>query len=44
MKNRSYANRGQGLEMYMRYANEQYRRKKIASIEKLPTEFIPLRD
>ena len=44
MKNRSYANRGQPLEHYIRFANEQYRRRKIASIEKLPTEFIPLRD
>lgn len=44
MKNSSYANRGQPLEHFIRFANDQYRRKKIASIEKLPTEFIPLRD
>lgn len=44
MKNSSYANRGQPLEQFIRFANDQYRRKKIATIEKLPTEFIPLRD
>ena len=44
MKNYSYANRGQPLEQYIRFANEGYRMRKIASIEKLPTEFIPLRD
>lgn len=44
MKNYSYANRGQPFEQYVRFANEQYKRKKIACIDKVPTEFIPLRD
>lgn len=44
MKDYRQANRGQPLEMFIRFANDQYRRNKIASIEKLPTEFIPLRD
>lgn len=44
MKDRRYANRGQPFEEFIRFANEIYARKKIAMIEKLPTEFIPLRD
>lgn len=44
MKNRSYANRGAPFEEFIRFANERYRDKKVALIEKLPTEFIPLRD
>lgn len=44
MKDIRQANRGQPLEYYIRFANEQYRRRKIASIEKLPTEFIPIRN
>lgn len=44
MKDRRYANRGAALESYVRYANNQYARKKVAMIEKLPTEFIPLRN
>ncbi len=44
MKNYSYANRGQPLEHYIRFANEGYKRRKIACIDKVPTEFIPLRD
>ena len=44
MVNRSYANRGMAFEAYIKFANERYRQKKIASIEKLATEFIPLWD
>lgn len=44
MKNRSYANRGQPFEEYIRFANSYYVRDRLAIIEKLPTEFIPLRN
>lgn len=44
MKNRSYANRGQPLEEFIRFANDRYAHKRIAIIEKLPTEWIPLRN
>lgn len=44
MKNRSYANRGSALESFVRFANAMYARKGEAVIEKLPTEFIPLRN
>lgn len=44
MKNRSYANRGQPFEEFLRFANDRYAHKKLARIEKLPTEFIPLRN
>lgn len=44
MKNRSYANRGQPFEEYIRFANSYYARDQLAIIEKLPTEFIPLRN
>lgn len=44
MKNRSYANRGAHFEEFLRFANDRYAQKKIAVIEKLPTEFIPLRN
>lgn len=44
MKDRSYANRGQALEEFIRFANDRYAHKKIATIEKLPTEWIPLRN
>ena len=44
MKNRSYANRGQTLEAFLKYANECYRQKGVAHIEKQNTEFIPIRD
>lgn len=43
-KDRSRANRGQPLEEFIRFANDRYARKKVAIIEKLPTEFIPLWD
>ena len=44
MVNRSYANRGMAFEAYIKFANDRYRQRKIASIEKLATEFIPLWD
>lgn len=44
MKDRSYANRGQALEAFIKFANDRYRHKKLAHIEKQNTEFIPLRD
>ena len=44
MKNRSYANRGQPFEEYIRFANSYYAKDRLAIIEKLPTEFIPLRN
>lgn len=44
MKDRRYANRGQPLEEFVRFANDRYAKKKVAIIEKLPTEWIPLRN
>jgi len=44
VKDFRYANRGQPLEQFIRFANEQYKRHKVACIDKVPTEFIPLRD
>ena len=44
MKAKSYANRGQPLEEFIKFANERYRQKRMAHIEKQCTEFIPLRD
>lgn len=44
MKDRSYANRGQALEAFIKFANDRYRQKRMAHIEKQCTEFIPLRD
>lgn len=44
MKNRSYANRGQDLEDYLRFANERYRNKGVAFLHKNATEFLPIRD
>lgn len=44
MKDRSYANRGQALEEFIKFANDRYRHKRLAHIEKQCTEFIPLRD
>lgn len=44
MKNRSYANRGQAFEEFLRFSNDRYAYKKLGRIEKLPTEFIPLRN
>lgn len=42
--NRSCANRGQALEEFLKFANDRYRRKKLAHIEKQCTEFIPIRN
>lgn len=44
MKDRRYANRGAALEAFVRYANNCYAKKRVAIIDKLPTEFIPLRN
>ena len=44
MKDRSCANRGQPFEEFLRFANDRYAKKKIALVDKLPTEFIPIRN
>lgn len=44
MKDRRYANRGQPLEEFLKFANTRYAQKKMALIDKFPTEFIPIRD
>lgn len=44
MKDYRYANRGQTFEQFIRYANGWYEREGIAMVQKIPTEFIPLRD
>lgn len=44
MKDKRYANRGQAFEEFIRFANTRYEHGKIALIEKMPTEFIPIRD
>lgn len=44
MKDRRYANRGRALEDFIRYANTRYEQRQVACIQKLATEFIPLRD
>ena len=44
MKDLRYANRGQDFESLLRFANEQYKHYGQAVIQKIPTEFIPLRD
>lgn len=43
VKDRRYANRGRPFEEFVRFANERYEKHKIAVIDKLPTEFIPIR-
>lgn len=43
-KDRRYANRGQSLEQFMRFANERYQRAGIAVVTKIPTEFLPIRN
>lgn len=40
----TYANRGAALETFVAFANSRYRQKGVAHIEKLNTEFIPIRD
>lgn len=44
MKDRRYANRGAPFEEFLRFANERYAKEKVAVVEKLPTEWIPLRN
>ena len=44
MKDRAYANRGRAFETYINYASSRYEHRKEALIQKIPTEFIPLRD
>lgn len=44
MKDYRMANKGQTLEHFIRFANEQYKREKIAVINKQPTEFLPIRN
>lgn len=44
MKDVRYANRGQPLEQFIKYANERYRQQGLAVIHKNATEFIPIRD
>lgn len=44
MKDFRHANLGQDFEDLLRFANEQYKRDGVAVIQKIPTEFIPLRD
>lgn len=43
-KDRSHANRGQSLEHFMRFANEQYMRSGVAIVTKQATEFLPIRN
>ena len=38
------ANRGQPFEEFIRFANDRYAQRKLAVIDKLPTEFIPIRN
>ncbi len=40
----SHANRGQALEEFIIMANGQYRSRGVALVEKVPTEWIPIRD
>lgn len=40
----TYANRGRAFEEYINYANKRYQHKGVAMVQKIPTEFIPLRD
>lgn len=44
MKNYSYANRGEDLEYYIKFANGRYRQYGIAFIHKNATEFKPIRN
>lgn len=44
MKDRRYANRGAPFEEFIRFANDRYAQKKVAMIQKVPTEFIPIRN
>lgn len=44
MKDYRFANRGRPLEEFIRYAASIYERRGEAIIEKIPTEFIPIRN
>lgn len=44
MKNRIYGNRGKPLEEYINFANWRYQHARVAMVQKIPTEFIPLRN
>lgn len=44
MKDRSKANRGRPHEEFIKYANERYKQRQVAVIDKRPTEFIPIRN
>lgn len=44
MKDFRYANRGSALESFIEYANNSYKRKGIAVIEKQYVEMLPIRD
>lgn len=44
MKNISYAGRGMPFEEFVEYANSRYRSTGLAVVEKVPTEFIPIRN
>lgn len=44
MKDRRYANRGQTLEQFLRFANDRYINAGIAAVCKIPTEILPIRD
>jgi recombination protein U len=44
MKDKRFANRGLQLEEFVRFANRMYAKRGFAVIEKLPTEFLPIRD
>lgn len=40
---KTHANRGRNLEELINYVNGEYRKQKLALIDKVPTEWIPLR-
>ncbi len=44
MKDYSRANRGRQFEDFLKFVHSNYRRKQIACVHKIPTEFLPLRD
>jgi recombination protein U len=43
-KDYRYANKGKALEQLIEIANRQYRSRGVAIIEKVPTEWLPIRD
>lgn len=44
MKDYSKANRGKPFEDFLKFVHQQYQRKGIACVHKVPTEFIPIRN